>query len=342
MAHGGSEEWDAAVLQAVEPLRRSYPLEVAFGMADAATLQEGVRRLEAAGVARIGVVRLFVSGESWYERTEQILGLAAGAPPRVAHASPAEGSNAEPTHSGVATEAGEHAGSAAHSAGHAGIPAHSVEHGATGAQAAAHSATAAPVEDPAPDPPAGRPADDAAAPAAHGEGHMQFWRIQTAGSFALSTEGLAEAGEIEAVLLARARALSREPGREDLLLLAHGPGDDEENDRWIAQIGERAESIRREIPFRRLAVMTLREDWTNKRPAAEAAIRAFVQRAADEHGVALVVPFRVQGFGPYEEVLEGLEYRADGVGLLPSPAVTRWIHRQAATLRRGPFRNPLP
>ena len=55
-------------------------MEIAFGMADAVSLQDGVRKLEAKGIERIGVVRLFVSGESWYERTEQILGLKPGAP----------------------------------------------------------------------------------------------------------------------------------------------------------------------------------------------------------------------------------------------------------------------
>src|SRR5690606_32479154 len=56
----------------------------AFGMADAASLQVAVDKLEARGVDRIGVVRLFVSGESWYERTRQILGLDPGAPTRPA------------------------------------------------------------------------------------------------------------------------------------------------------------------------------------------------------------------------------------------------------------------
>jgi hypothetical protein len=52
-------------------------------MADAASLQDGVRKLEEQGVERIGVVRLFVSGDSWYERTEQILDIRPGAPARL-------------------------------------------------------------------------------------------------------------------------------------------------------------------------------------------------------------------------------------------------------------------
>src|SRR5262249_48664006 len=86
MAHGGSPEWNKAVLDAVEPLRAGNKIEVAFGMADALSIQKGVRDLEAEGAHRIGVVRLFVSGESWYDRTQQILGVAPGAPEKPEHA----------------------------------------------------------------------------------------------------------------------------------------------------------------------------------------------------------------------------------------------------------------
>jgi hypothetical protein len=46
-----------------------------------------------------------------------------------------------------------------------------------------------------------------------------------------------------------------------------------------------------------------------------------------------VIPFRVQGFGPYAKVLEGLDYVSDGQGLIPHPSVTEWIGHQAETLR---------
>jgi len=64
MAHGGPPEWNEAVLESVKPLKAKYDVEVAFGMADAASLQESVQKLEARNVRKIGVVRLFVSGET--------------------------------------------------------------------------------------------------------------------------------------------------------------------------------------------------------------------------------------------------------------------------------------
>lgn len=274
MAHGGSPEWNAQVLAAIEPLRERYVVEAALGMADAGPIQEAVRRLEGKGVTRIGVVRLFVSGESWYRRTEQILGLVPGAP-------------------NVAPPASE-AGAGTHA-----------RHGAH----ARHGVPAAGGEDPT------------------------FWQVATRATFALSTAGLADAEEMGAVLADRARALSRAPEREDVLIIAHGPGDDRENARWLQQIDARAEAVRRAHPFRRVIVETLREDWPDKRRESEARIRALVAQANDEGNATIVLPFRVQGFGPYADVLRGLDYVADGRGLLPHVAVSQWIAGQAELLR---------
>jgi sirohydrochlorin ferrochelatase len=264
MAHGGSAEWNGAVLDAVDPLRARYSIEVAFGMADAATIQAAVRALEPRGNTRIGVVRLFISGESWYRRTEQILGLRPGAPPQPDSAA---------THG--------HGPGAAHSS--------------------------------------------------------QFWRIESAASFALSSQGLAEAPAMGRVLADRARALSRDPEREDVLILSHGVGDDAENERLIEWMDARAQAVRSALPFRRVQVMTLREDWPDKREHAERRIRSFVTSANDDGVTPIVIPFRAYGFGSYDEVLAGLDYRADGRGLMPHEEVTMWIADQIAALETARF-----
>ncbi len=266
MAHGGNSEWNEGVLSAVKPLEDKYTIEVAFGMADAVSIQEAAERLEAQGKNKIGVVRLFVSGESWRERTEQILGLRQGAPARPVQKKPMD------------------------MAGHGG-----------------HS--------------------------------MEFWRLQTGASYSVSTQGLAEAKEMGDILADRAQKLSNKPAEEDVLILAHGPADDSENERWITYIEARTTELQRTLPFRRVQVMTLREDWPEKRKQAVDRIRAFVDRAQKEGGTAIVIPFRVQGFGPYTKVLEGLDYVSDGQGLIPHPRVTQWIETQIQQLRQGPFRS---
>ena len=267
MAHGGIDSWEQEVGAVLAPLDKEFPVEVAYGMADAASLQRGVDALEARGVTRIGVVRLYISGESWYQRTRQIVGLEPGAP-------------SKPSPS-------------AHDA-HAGH-------------------------------------------AAHGGHSMEFWRLDSDAGFALSRDGLADAPQMGAVLVDRARALSKDPAREDVLILAHGPGDDAENARWLHKIDARADAVRKALPFRRVQVVTLREDWPDKRVAAEKQIRDFVARSKQEGGHAIVIPFRVQGFGPYAKVLEGLDYVSDGKGLVPSSEVTDWVREQAAVLRAGAF-----
>ncbi len=75
MAHGGAEEWNTAIREAVAPLHEYCPTVIAFGMAAPEALQEAVRKLESGGVTRIVVARLFVSGESFRAQTEYFLGL---------------------------------------------------------------------------------------------------------------------------------------------------------------------------------------------------------------------------------------------------------------------------
>lgn len=268
MAHGGGEQWDAAVIEAVEALESEYPTEIAFGMADAGSMEDAVRRLEQQGVEHVGVVRLFISGESWYERTEQILGLKSGAPAKPA---------AMAMHGGHG-EDGEHGESTGHV-----MP-------------------------------------------------MGFWEIDTALEFHMSEEGLADAEEMDQVLVSRIQSLSQNPANEVAIVLAHGPGDDAENERWIAKIGERTELAAREIGISDIKVFTLREDWQAAREEAEQQIRAYLSAANAEGKDVLVVPYRVMGFGPYHDVLAGLDYRADETGLLPHDNVNLWLINQAREL----------
>ena len=91
------------------------------------------------------------------------------------------------------------------------------------------------------------------------------------------------------------------------------------------------------MPFRTVRVETLCEDWPEKRKDAEQRIRSYVEHAS-QTGRAIVIPFRVQGFGPYAEVLQGLDYASDGRGLVPDAGVTQWIEHQIAMLEGAEFR----
>lgn len=268
MAHGGSEEWNAAVEKAVEPLRSFCPTAIAFGMADRESLAGALRDLESRGVSRIVVARLFVSGLSFLEQTEYFLGLRDDPPDYfLLH----------------------HASSGGHGSGESGQAHHSIV------------------------PSSEHPMEP----------------IPTTSSLALTPHGLYDADEIGEIVVERVRTLSREPSRESVLVLAHGEGDDDVNSEWVQQIERITRGIQAIGPFSAVRVETLREDWSDKRKPAEKRIRQFVLEG-DKKGDVLVIPFRLFGFGPYRKVLEGLEYRADGVGLLPHQEVTNWLMREAS------------
>lgn len=263
MAHGGSPEWDAAVDTAVQEISERFPVEIAFGMAKRETLQDATRALEERGVARIAVVRLFISAASFLERTERLFGLAS------------RGDSEEPrsTHRG---------------------------HGSLG-----DSVSDLPIERDTP--------------------------------VAIVPVGLASQTVVAEIIAERVLRLSQNPTRESVLLLAHGMGREAANDTLMAQLDRVAARVAAAAQFREVRVETLREDWAEKRVAAEERIRGFVFRSG-EHGTAIVVPVRVFGFGPYADVLQGLEYVHDGRGLLPNRRVGDWIVEQATALPESAYR----
>ena len=259
MAHGGSSEWNEAVTSVASDIDALMPIEIAFGMADAGSIERAAQRLEDRGVTHAGVVRLFVSGASWLERTEMILGLKEGAPSKE--------------------------------------------------KWAAEKAKSTQMSMP-----------------------MGFWNIQSPIKFSLSKEGLANSKEMDVVIRDRIASLSKNPHKETVMVIAHGTGDDEENSEWIRLISERTKLAKAELGMDQIKVFSLREDWMGKRAESEFEIRNFLQEAQESDHEVIVIPFRVQGFGPYQKVLADLTYNSNGLGLLPHPAVGDWIKNQASIL----------
>ena len=157
-------------------------------------------------------------------------------------------------------------------------------------------------------------------------------RIAHRARISMSQDGVGDSALIDAILVDRVRALSADPARETVLVIAHGPGDDAEDQRWIAGMKQRLAGLAAVGAFRRVEVATLREDWPEKRPAAEKRIRTIVDQGNTGGGRVIVVPFRVAGFGPYRDVLAGQTYVSDGKGFLPHANVTRWIERTAESV----------
>lgn len=135
--------------------------------------------------------------------------------------------------------------------------------------------------------------------------------------------GLMDTNLVRDILIDRAVALSDAPSEASVLLIGHGMGDERKNAAVEADL-ERIADTMAARGFARVESTTLREDWPEKRSLAEAEIREFVDREADAGRRVIVLPARLSGFGPYAEVLDGLEYVA-GEGILPHPALSDWI-----------------
>lgn len=164
--------------------------------------------------------------------------------------------------------------------------------------------------------------------------------IEAGVSLSLSREGLYDSPAMGQIMIERVLALSRQPEKESVLVLAHGEGDDALNAQWMSRLEQLAVEIGKAGPFREVRAETLREDWAQKRAESERRIREFVARES-RRGRVIVVPFRVFGFGPYRQTLEGLDYEADGLGLLPHRLVGEWIREQAEKcIRREGWPNP--
>lgn len=142
-------------------------------------------------------------------------------------------------------------------------------------------------------------------------------------------------------LLSRAQAVSRDPSRETVILVAHGAGSDAQNERWLRHLDAIASRMKSNGGggFRAIRVGTWREDWPDKREAWVGHIRAMVQEAGEQEGRAIVVPARTIGEGSERRFLEGLQYDL-AAGFAPHPLFVQWVEEQirigAAQLSQTP------
>lgn len=137
-----------------------------------------------------------------------------------------------------------------------------------------------------------------------------------------SVGGVEDAAEFAAALLASARGVSTDPARETVILVAHGRGEDEEDQHWMSTLASLAAQMRAAggSEFREIDYATWREDWPEKRAPAVARIRSLVERAQQDGGRVLLVPARLNGSGGSERFLDGVEFTPSNDGFVQMPA----------------------
>lgn len=276
MAHGGSKDWNEKVQSVAAEVNKEMPTEVGFGMAERATLQDGIDKLIARGVKRIVAVPLFVSSHSSViESTKYLLGLRADAPKELA----------------------DFAGMDHNMAGMSG-------HGAS----ASSPAEPADAKKPLPLP--------------------VKCTVPLEMAPALDHHPL-----VAGILSDRAAAITKEPARDVLVLVAHGPNEDQENQQWLADMAALAKQIAAHSTYVRIEYVTVRDDADAPvRDQATAEFRKRVQDANDAGYHAIVVPLLLS----YGGIENGIRQRLDGVehtfsrqGLLPDARIAQWVLESA-------------
>ncbi len=131
------------------------------------------------------------------------------------------------------------------------------------------------------------------------------------------------------ILLSRARSISEDPARETVVLVAHGPVTDEENAKWLSDMGSLADAIEKASNFHRVEYLTVRDDAPESiRAQATAELRARVESATRRGDRVLVVPLLIS-YGGIEagirKRLEGLSYVMSTQALLPDDRMVRWV-----------------
>ncbi len=151
--------------------------------------------------------------------------------------------------------------------------------------------------------------------------------LASSGRILLERDGLGGSGQAARILVDRAATAGVPAAESGVLLLAHGMGDEGE-DRQVLRSMEDAARALRAGGYAEVHVGTLREDWAGAREAAEERIRSLVAGMGGRHRHVLVIPYRLSGFDPCADVLEGLEY-VPTEGFLPHPLITDWIAERA-------------
>lgn len=134
------------------------------------------------------------------------------------------------------------------------------------------------------------------------------------------------------ILRARAAAISRQPARESVILVAHGPNDDETNDRWVKDLGVTASRVSAD-GYVSVDAITVRDDAPGAiRDAATAALRALVERRSAKGARVLIVP-ALLSFGGIEsgirQRLVGLHYEMSTSALAPDARLVSWVLEMA-------------
>ncbi|MBI3949272.1 MAG: hypothetical protein HY314_02290 [Acidobacteria bacterium] len=140
------------------------------------------------------------------------------------------------------------------------------------------------------------------------------------------------------ILLDRALAISTEPSHEVVIVVAHGPVKDGENERWLADMRRLAERMRPKSHFKEIEIFSVRDDAPEpQRTQVAKELRALVSKTTGAGKRVLIVPLLISYGGIEEGIkkrLEGLPYKISDCGLLPDERLVQWVAAQVEASRQ--------
>lgn len=144
------------------------------------------------------------------------------------------------------------------------------------------------------------------------------------------------------ILSDRAKALSKEPARETVILIGHGPVDERANQDWLAAMGRLARRVRAKGGYKSARAATIRDDSPEAvKDKAVAGLRGLVTEASASGGRAVVVPVLIARGGIEDHLviaLTGLEYSWNGKTICPDPRIALWVLDSAAKAARDSYK----
>ncbi|CAG0940893.1 hypothetical protein GPROT2_01137 [Gammaproteobacteria bacterium] len=141
------------------------------------------------------------------------------------------------------------------------------------------------------------------------------------------------------ILLDHARELSRDEAKEAVVIIAHGPEDNADNERDLVELRKLAAWLKQQSRFASVEALNIQDDAPPPVRAANArAFRAKVSEARARGEDVIVVPYviNVAGVQPkLQKDLAGLDFRFQEKGISEHPNFLRWIDQAVAdTLAR--------
>jgi hypothetical protein len=144
---------------------------------------------------------------------------------------------------------------------------------------------------------------------------------------------------ITEMIYENARSVSRNPAKETLILVGHGPEDKEDNDPDLKILTAHVERIAAKQEFADVKIINLQDDAI--KPVRESNVRTlrrWVEQAARQGNEVIVVAVAAASFGVQNQIrqdLRGLKYTFAEKGLAENPKFAQWVESEVQQALAG-------